>query len=117
MRLCVSVPVLSVHSTVAAPSASMAAGRRVSTLCCDMRQAPIAMNTVSTSGNSSGSIAMAIVMPASAAASQPPWVHQYSADASTLTSNPSTVNQRTSWRVCRCSGVTSGSIAPSTLPI
>ena len=50
MRFSVSVPVLSVHSTVAAPSVSMAAARRVSTRACDMRHAPITMKTVSTSG-------------------------------------------------------------------
>jgi hypothetical protein len=37
-----------------------------------MRQAPIAMNTVSTTGNSSGSIDMPSAMPASSASSQPP---------------------------------------------
>ena len=40
MRFWVSVPVLSTHSTVAAPSVSTAGTRRVSTRCCEMRQAP-----------------------------------------------------------------------------
>ena len=72
MRFSVSVPVLSVHSTVAEPSVSMAAARRVSTRACEIRQAPMAMNTVSTTGNSSGSIDMPSAMPASTASSQPP---------------------------------------------
>ncbi len=72
MRLAVSVPVLSVQRTVAAPSASIAAARRVSTRCREMRQAPITRKTVRTSGNSSGSIDMASVMPASRPSSQVP---------------------------------------------
>src|SRR3546814_6067479 len=42
MRFCVSVPVLSVHSAVAAPRASTADARRVSPPTCAMRHAPIA---------------------------------------------------------------------------
>ena len=72
MRFSVSVPVLSVHSTVAAPSVSIAEARRVSTRAFEIRQAPIAMNTASTIGNSSGSIDMPTAMPASTASSQPP---------------------------------------------
>ena len=72
MRFSVSVPVLSVHSTVADPNVSMAAARRVSTRACEIRQAPIAMNTVSTTGNSSGSIDMPSAIPASTASSHPP---------------------------------------------
>ena len=72
MRFSVSVPVLSVHSTVAEPRVSMAAARRVSTRAREIRQAPIAMNTVSTTGNSSGSIDMPSAMPASTASSHPP---------------------------------------------
>ena len=72
MRFSVSVPVLSTHSTVAAPSISIAGMRRVSTPCREMRQAPSARNTVSTTGNSSGRIAMASVRPASTPSSQSP---------------------------------------------
>ena len=72
IRFSVSVPVLSVHNTVAEPSVSMAEARRVSTRACEMRQAPMAMNTVSTTGNSSGSIDMPSAMPARTASSQPP---------------------------------------------
>ena len=61
----VSVPVLSTHRTVAAPRVSTAGMRRVSTRLREMRQAPRARNTVSTTGNSSGSVAMAREMPAS----------------------------------------------------
>ena len=72
IRFSVSVPVLSVHSTVAEPSVSIAAARRVRTRACEMRQAPMAMNTVSTTGNSSGSIDMPSAMPPSTASSHPP---------------------------------------------
>ena len=72
IRFSVSVPVLSVHSTVAEPSVSIAAARRVSTRAREMRQAPMAMNTVSTTGNSSGSIDMPSAMPPSTASSHPP---------------------------------------------
>ncbi len=74
MRFSVSVPVLSLHSTVVAPSVSMALMRRVSTPSFDSRRAPRAGNTVSTTGYSSGSIAMASAMPASSACSQSPFV-------------------------------------------
>ena len=67
MRFSVSVPVLSEQSTVAAPSASTAGRRRVSTRLCERRQAPRAMKIVSTTGNSSGSTAMASAMPARSA--------------------------------------------------
>ena len=50
-----------------------------------MRHAPIAMNTVSTTGNSSGSIDMPSAMPASNASSQePPRKSPYRTTASTL---------------------------------
>ena len=45
----------------------MAAARLVSTPVCEIRHAPIAMNTVSTTGNSSGSIDIPTAMPASSA--------------------------------------------------
>ena len=64
MRFSVSVPVLSTHSTVAAPKVSTAGIRRVRTRFCDMRHAPSARNIVSTTGNSSGSVAIASVIPA-----------------------------------------------------
>jgi len=72
MRFSVSVPVLSQHSTVAEPSVSIAGMRRVSTPWRAMRHAPNARNTVSTTGNSSGTAAMASVRPASIAPSGSP---------------------------------------------
>ena len=42
------------------PSVSIAGDRRVSTCCCDSRQAPSARKMVSTTGNSSGSMAIAV---------------------------------------------------------
>lgn len=70
MRFCVSVPVLSTHSTVAEPSASTVGMRRVSTRCREMRHAPIAMNTASTTGYSSGRTDIASVIPDSSPCSQ-----------------------------------------------
>ena len=64
MRFSVRVPVLSVHSTVAEPRVSTAGMRRVSTRFWEMRQAPRARKMASTTGNSSGSMAMARVSPA-----------------------------------------------------
>src|SRR6516164_150456 len=56
----------------AAPSVSIAATRRVRTRAREIRQAPITMKTVRTSGNSSGSIDMPSAMPLSKASSHPP---------------------------------------------
>ena len=70
IRFSVSVPVLSTHSTVAAPNVSIAGMRRVSTPCRAMRQAPSARNTVSTTGYSLGMMVIASVTAASSAASQ-----------------------------------------------
>ena len=70
MRFCVKVPVLSTQSTVVEPRVSTAGMRRTSTWRCESRQAPRARNTVSTSGSSSGNMAMANVMPASVPRSQ-----------------------------------------------
>ena len=72
MRLSVSVPVLSTHRTVAAPSVSITGARRASTLALDSRQAPRARKMVRTTGNSSGSIAIARVIPARSPWSQLP---------------------------------------------
>ena len=72
IRFSVRVPVLSVQNTVAEPSVSIAAARRVRTRAREIRHAPIAMKTASTTGNSSGSIDMPSAMPASTASSQPP---------------------------------------------
>ena len=117
MRLWVRVPVLSVHNTVVAPRVSMVAARRVSTRCCDSRQAPMAMKTVRISRNSCGSMDMARVMPASSAATQSPWVQRCSPATDTLTTSASTEKRRTSTRVWRCSGVVSGTRAANTLPM
>jgi arginine exporter protein ArgO len=70
IRFSVKVPVLSTASTVAAPIDSTAGIRRVKTPAREMRQAPIARKTVSTTGNSSGRMPMASVTPASTPPSQ-----------------------------------------------
>ena len=72
IRFSVSVPVLSVQRTVAAPRDSIAEARRVSTRACEMRQAPIAINTARTSGISSGRSDIPIAMPPSAACNHEP---------------------------------------------
>src|SRR5690606_710859 len=65
-HLSVNVPVLSTHSTVAPPSASIIGLRRTSTFGDGRGQGPSGMSTASTLGNSSGMSAIATVMPASA---------------------------------------------------
>ena len=77
----------------------MAAARRVSTRERDNRHAPITMNTVSTSGNSSGSSDMPSAMAPSKASSHEPRSHQYSTNASTLSTSPMAPNAMTSRRV------------------
>jgi len=117
MRFQVSVPVLSVHSTVAAPSVSMAAGRRASTRSCDRRHAPMAMNTVRMSENSSGSSDMASVTPPSKAASQSPLVSPKARMNSRLAAAPAMAARRTSRRVCSVRGVSGVSMLPSACPM
>ena len=68
----------------------------------EIRHAPIAMKTVSTTGNSSGSIDMPSAMPASSASSQPPRRVPYSTTARTLTAPPTIAKTRTRRRVCAC---------------
>ncbi len=72
MRLHVSVPVLSTHSTVVWPRVSMALSRRVSTCWAASLRAAIAKNTIMMTGSSCGRMPMASVMPARMASSQPP---------------------------------------------
>ena len=72
MRFDVSVPVLSTHNTVVAPSSSIAGMLRASTFSRASRQAPRPRNSVSTTGSSSGSTAIANVSPASRPRSQSP---------------------------------------------
>ena len=75
MRLTVSVPVLSTQRTVAEPKVSMTGTRLARTCMRDNRQAPKAKKIVRTTGNSSGSMAMAKVMPASTPSNQLPRVN------------------------------------------
>ena len=72
MRLAVSVPVLSTHNTVVAPSNSTAGMLRASTFSRASRHAPRPRNKVSTTGSSSGRIAMANVKPANTPCNQSP---------------------------------------------
>ena len=107
MRFSVRVPVLSVQRTVAAPSASTAGSRRVSMRLRESRQAPMAMNTVSTTGSSSGRMAMARATPASSPRSHSPRTRPCSttsaahsdspAAAMTFTAFPTSVCRRVGW--------------------
>ncbi len=99
MWFCVNVPVLSVHSRVAAPRVSMAEARRVSTRSRDSRQAPIAVKTASTRGNSSGTIDMPSAIPASSASSQEPRDRPNSSTVMAQHTSPSTATVRTIARV------------------
>ena len=118
---CVRVPVLSTQSTVAAPNISTAGIRRVSTRLRDNRHAPSARKIVSTTGNSSGRMAIAIAMPARNpcfhASALPPRV---SAKATTTTQqapSPVIARRRTMRRVSVCSIVGSAFVCSRALPI
>ena len=117
MRLPVRVPVLSLHSTVVAPSVSMALMRRVSTPSFARRRAPSAGNTVITTGYSSGSIAIARAMPASTACSQSPRTSPCTTTSARLSTSASRARLRTSRVVCFCSGEVSCSTLPSAVPM
>jgi hypothetical protein len=84
----VRVPVLSTQSTVADPRASMAVGARVRTFLREIRRAPSATNTVSTTGNSSGRSDIAIVIPTRSPLSQFPRVSPYTTATSPQTESP-----------------------------
>ena len=113
----VSVPVLSTQMTVAEPSVSSTGVRRVSTCFWDSRHAPSARKIVSTTGNSSGSIAMAVPMPASRPSSQWPRVRPYTTTTSAAAPNPSSAIVRTRRSISRWRGVRSGSIVRRAVPI
>ena len=117
MRFSVSVPVLSTHSTVTAPSASTTAGWRASTWMRARRQLPMARNTAIAIGNSSGSMAMPRAMPDSTPCTQSPLRSPYHSNSSALPPSASVPNSRTTpCRLC-CSGVGAGSMAASEDPM
>ena len=95
MRFSVSVPVLSVHNTVASPSVSIAEARRVRTWDRDNRHAPMTVKTVRTSGNSSGSIAIPSAIPASRDCNGECPVANWTNTASKHTAAPTKANRRT----------------------
>ena len=117
MRFSVSVPVLSAHSTVVAPSVSMAGNRRVSTPWREMRQAPRARNTVRTTGNSSGSSAMASVRPARAAATSSPCRAKCSSATPMHAASAKTAMRRTRRDVSRSRKVLPASTVASDAPM
>src|SRR5450759_4488824 len=102
MRFSVSVPVLSVHRTVVAPSVSIAAARRVKTRAWEMRHAPLAMKTAMTNGNSSGSRDMPKAMPPSMACSHEPRSRPNNRTVSPPATAPTMAKSRINQRICRC---------------
>ena len=117
MRLAVSVPVLSTHSTVVAPSNSMAGMLRTSTCLCASRQAPSPMKIVSTTGSSSGSSAMAIVSPASTPCSQSPRARPWASVSAAASTSPATATRRTMRSHSCCVGVRSLAMCASEAPM
>ena len=108
MRFCVSVPVLSTHRVVTEPSVSTAGIRRVSTRLCERRHAPKARKTVSTTGNSSGIMAIAKVSPARNPSSQSPRVSENTMTTTQQSPRPASASPRTRRSTSRCSRVRSG---------
>ena len=117
MRFCVSVPVLSVHSTLVAPSVSIALMWRVSTPSRARRRAPMAGNRVSTTEYSSGRMDMARAMLASTAGSHSP-VRRPSVMTMAVQSTPTKLaSTLTSRAVCCCKGVSACCTCASAKPI
>ena len=117
MRLRVRVPVLSTQSTDTAPRVSSAASRRVRTCRRDRRQAPMAGNTVITTGSSSGSSDMARAIPASNARSQSSCRLPSRITSSRLSPMPSTAKLRASRAAWRRSGASPGSTRRNDSPM
>ena len=101
----VSVPVLSVQTTVVEPSVSTLASLRTRTPAFESRYAPTLRKSASTSGNSSGSAAMARLMPVSSARPSPSPRHQAKPAMDAASTNAATPRRRTRRAVLRCSGV------------
>ena len=99
------------------PSVSIAAARRVKTRACEMRHAPIAMKTVMTSGNSSGSRDIPKAMPPSIACNQEPRSRPNNRTVSPPAMAPTMAKSRISQPICRCSCGCSVSMVRSSLPI
>ena len=113
----VSVPVLSVQTTVEDPSASTAGSFRMSALRPAMRRRPTASAMVATAGRPSGTAAIARAMPASSIrAAGTPWtIPSPVTTAATASVTHTSRRPRTSSR--RSSGVFSSSIPPTSAPI
>ena len=95
----------------------MTGDRRTSTWRCDIRQAPSARNTISTTGNSSGSSDIAVAMPTSSASCHPPRNRPNATTTAAAAVRPSTATTRTRRSTSRCRGVRSVSMSRSALPI
>ena len=117
MRFSVRVPVLSTHSTETAPSVSIAARRRVSTCRCASRHAPMAGNTVITTGSSSGSSDIASAIPASRACSQWPSVTPSSSTSTVLRAAASMAKRRASNAAWRRKGESARSSVRKDMPM
>ena len=117
IRFIVKVPVLSTHKTVVAPSSSTAGMLRVSTFSRASRQAPRPRKMVSTTGNSSGRMAIANVRPASKPCSQSPRVRPHARARPAATLRPIAATQVTMRCVSRWTGVASVEMACSEAPM
>lgn len=123
IRFCVTVPVLSTHSTLTAPSVSTPGRLRTSDRFRASRHAPMDRNTVRITGNSSGIIAMARVIPAStlsvsrSAGLAPAMLNQVTRPTSTKSTPAITAQVFTSLPVCRCRGDASFGAAAIPSPI
>lgn len=117
IRLQVSVPVLSTHSTVVVPSASMAWGWRVSTLTFASLQAPRASMTVQTTANSSGTSDIASVRPTRAPAVQEPSRQTNAPVARMQTEMPSTATRPASRVSSSCRRLARGVMLDSEPPM
>ncbi len=117
----VSVPVLSTHRKVAVPRASTAGIVRDSTPCLESLQAPSARNMVSTTGNSSGRVAIASVIPASSPSFQasivPPLERAEAIAVTAQRERPRTASLATSLPVSRWMGVWGESVSFISVPI
>ena len=117
MRFCVSVPVLSTHSTVAWPRVSIVLRRRVSTCKAAKRRAAKAGNNNKMTGNSSGNTAMAKVMPANTAPKALPRCHQKTSASATHSDNPISAKRWVRRLISSCRGDAAGAMVCSEWPM
>ncbi len=117
MRFSVRVPVLSLHSTVVAPSVSMALMRRVSTLLLGQPPRPAPGTPSAPPGTPPAAWPWpARCRPAAPAASRPR-IRPWTSTSARLSASASRARLRTSRAVCFCSGERSVSSVPRAVPM